>query len=157
MMIGHPSWRWFSTGSAGVPTGGRYGNVKRFEERAKRHGLYIAWSGIAKAFVVYTKRGPGELVLQEFCQDPVEMTPVPLTDRYLAQLVGIWERFARASHMTIRCMIEMDKRERKRQAQREAEQHRADSREDALRMFNLVTGRAGSKTMVLPAGRVGYG
>ncbi len=157
MMIGHPSWRWFSTGSAGVPTGGRYGNVKRFEERAKRHGLYIAWSGLGGCFVIYTKRGAGQLVTQEFCNDPRDGTPEPLTDNYLAVMVAIWERFARTGKVTIATMTARDKRERERQRHNEMEQHREDSRKDALRMFNLVTGRSGPKMFSIPAGRVGYG
>ena len=117
MRIGHPSWKWVSTDTAGVPHGGKYGDVAAFERDANRHGLKVAWSWIHHAFAIYSEPRPGKVVCQYWAMRTGG--PMPLTRKFLAYLLYNWERFARRGMKNLTEEISRNAREYEERQKRE--------------------------------------
>lgn len=92
MIVGYRHWQMVSTDSAGVPHGGRYGDVPRWERQAKRHGLKLGWSRLSKCFGIYTQIGPGKYAFQLRLWNERTQCPIALTPQLLQTLVWLWER-----------------------------------------------------------------
>uniref|UniRef100_A0A6H1ZFU6 Uncharacterized protein n=1 Tax=viral metagenome TaxID=1070528 RepID=A0A6H1ZFU6_9ZZZZ len=95
MVIGRASNLWVGTDSAGVPHGGRYGDVAAFERGANAHGLKLAWSRIWDCFCIYTEPAPGRIVLQELAMTRGRFQPIALTESYLWLILYLWNRCAK--------------------------------------------------------------
>ena len=101
MQLGQKHWGWVSTDTAGVPHGGPFGDVGRFETSAKRHGLILGWSRRCKCFGVCTRLGPTKWVCQMLLRNQQTMRPIPCSDALLSILMIAWERHSRYSAATI--------------------------------------------------------
>lgn len=99
MRIGYRHWGWVTTDSAGVPHGGRFGDVGRFERGANGHGLIVGWSRRLNCFGVCTRRGPTKWVCQLVLRNSKGI--VPFSDSVLWLLLFAWERHARLTESTI--------------------------------------------------------
>ncbi len=140
-MIGPQAWRWFSTDTANVPSMGIYGDVKRFEDKAAKYGLYVAWSGIHECFCIYSLTGRGEPVCQDICHDMSTYEPRPLTDEYLSFIVAVWEQFARTSKATIMAHIAAAKQQKTEQKRRERQEWMNLTRKDAREGYERKMGK----------------
>jgi len=152
--IGPPSWKWFDTDTLSVPSFGIWGDVKRFEEAAKPHGLYVAWSGVFDCFVIYTIAPGGRFVLQDIRQNQNTGEPRPLDYAYLSWLIKTWELFGRMSVKTIALLREQAKRDERARLRKEDEDWTDDTRTESRRGWQLRTHRRSPAVMVLPKGSV---
>lgn len=65
MVLGKEHWRIVSSDHIGVPHGGLFGDVRRWEPLLNKHGLYLYWSLVWQTFGIYTKLpDTGEIVNQ---------------------------------------------------------------------------------------------
>ena len=101
MQIGYTHWQWVSTDSAGVPHGGPFGDVQRFEAEAGKYGLIIGWSRIHERFGVCTRLGPAKWVCQWLLRKERTGVPIPFTDELLWLLLHQWNKFASTGATTI--------------------------------------------------------
>ena len=101
MQLGYRHWGWVSTDTAGVPHGGPFGDVGRFETAAASHGLILGWSQRLNCFGVCTRLGPTKWVCQMLLRNQVTRRPIPCSDSLLAILLIAWERHSRYSADTI--------------------------------------------------------
>lgn len=86
-----------TTDTAGVPSGGKYGDVRRFEEEAKRHGLLVGWCLMGDCFGIYTKDGPGRYTFQMRWWNPSTRQPKPLSREFLWLLLHLWSNHCRTT------------------------------------------------------------
>jgi hypothetical protein len=91
MQIGPQNWKAVSVGSSGVPSGGRYGNVKRAVKKLKNIGCSLAWSWRGRCFFVYEQKGPLYICHLNFLDG--EGDPLPITDDKLNYLRWQQEQF----------------------------------------------------------------
>jgi len=111
MVVGHPSSAWVSTDSAGVPHGGSFGNVARFEQAINKVGLNLAWSRIWDCFYIYTKRGHTN-VTQLQCWDHMKDCALPLTQSLLSYMLEQWNKFSKHTGETL--LMSLRRAEKKR-------------------------------------------
>lgn len=97
MRIGPRRWQMVSPDTAGVPTGGKYGDVRTFIREAGRHGLRVAWSLPGQCFGIYTQDGPGRYTFQMRWRNPRTGQPKPLTREFLWLLLHLWNAHCRTS------------------------------------------------------------
>ena len=95
MRVGPKRWWMVSIDSSGVPTGGRYGNVRRFARRAGRHGLKVCWSVLHHCFGIYTQEGPNTYTFQLLWRDAQTNEAKPLSDKLLWYLLYLWNQKCR--------------------------------------------------------------
>ena len=67
----------------GVPTGGRYGNVRRFRQLVKRYGWKLAWSWLWDCFILYNERTSGQINDYMHFLHGITQKPIPLTDEWV--------------------------------------------------------------------------
>jgi len=93
MRIGPERWRWVTTDTPGVATGGVYGDVEAFEELIEPHGFKLAWSRVHECFCMYEVRADGRVV-DHFHFLTTNLKPIPLSEEWLDVFLYLRERWA---------------------------------------------------------------
>ena len=93
MRVGPERWRWVSIDSAGVPTGGQYGQPALLAEMIESLGLKLAWSWLYKCFVLYEVRADGRIVDHFHFRRPIGLTTIPVTAFWFEVFRGLRERW----------------------------------------------------------------
>lgn len=147
MQIGEKYWHLVSTDSPGVPHGGRWGNVRGFEQAARKHGLFIGWSLIRHCFVLFN-RVKGRWIDQFVFQKGSD--PIPLSLPLLGCLLYAQRRFMGESKATLRERLANLQR---KASDRQKEFRRQEAYERAREAYAQVASAQGWRR-VIPAGRV---
>ena len=84
-----------TTDTIGVPTGGQYGDIRRWEPVLNRHGMKLMWSRFHQTFMVYTDFNPARPVCQVILLNKETRRPIPVTGRLVNLLVWLRETHAR--------------------------------------------------------------
>ena len=150
MRIGKEYWRCVSTDTAGVPTGGRYGDVKWFEQELNRHGLKLAWSQIHHCFGIYLERGPGRVVWQRLCLRDDTQQPIPLNSHFLWLMLHLWERHCRMTTATINATLTQLRRDEKSQIAKERYENAQMLEKDVMDSVWLDRGYRTPKAFSIP-------
>lgn len=150
MIAGAKRWMAVTTDSAGVPHGGRYGDVAWFEPRLKRVGLKLAWSRLWHCFLIYMERGPGKFICQMQCYNHRHKKPIPLTANLLWLLVYAWERHCRTPAKTIVQALGAIQRKRKEAVAKEIYERAELTREDRANEIWRFLGRETRPLISIP-------
>ncbi len=140
MRVGHKRWFAVSTDSAGVPHGGRFGDVEWFEEQANALGMNLAWSRLKKCFLLYEEQGPGNFVCHMRYFNETARVPVPLTRELWWLMVYAKERHCRISGETIIDGLAEIERDAKRDAINAEEQDWEENKEEEVRQMDRHKG-----------------
>jgi hypothetical protein len=141
MRAGPKSWCCVTTDTAGVPHGGAYGDVDTFEEEAKKHRLYLAWSRICKCFLIYTRRGARKYVCQLKLWDEKRGKPIPVSRALLKLMLIMWEKFCRTSDRSIQSAIALSQKCEKEKILAERREFNEYTRDDRARETRHRLGR----------------
>jgi len=129
-MAGPITWRAVTTDHIGVPRGGLFGDVDRWEPVLNRHGLFLAWSLIWQTFGVYSKLPGGECVFQMHLKHK-DGGPLPIDQQLVDTLVLLREvnsredRTLREQCFAFKKKIEKEKRMAAAAEERSDRAHRA--------------------------------
>lgn len=153
MQVGPAYWDCVTTDSCGVPSGGRFGNVKWFENKAKNRGLLICWSRRYHCFAIYTIHA-GKHVWQLTLRRPSSKATygdvMPFSHRLLVELCNIREQDCRRSGATLLAEIAQKKRDHKAELRREAEHTDEDCIDELMRRTRLRMGQVTRNEVALP-------
>ena len=156
MKIGPISWHLVTVDSAGVPSGGFFGDVEFFRDEALRHGLHLAWSRLHHCFAILTRRGPQKWVFQRLFHNEQTRCAIPLTRDLLSLMIRLWEAFCRdSSHERLSDVQDRLKKEREVEVSDELREGSELIREDVIRAVKLRRGYSTTNFLSLPEGRVG--
>lgn len=147
MRIGPEWWHWVSIDTPGVPTGGKYGDARRFEQKIAPHGLKLAWKQDYDCFVMYEVRPNEEYVPHVTFLDWETMEPIPLRDEQIRVFLAMRETYP--DQPTIE--IAMKRHNAKLKFEREAEQQklRDERRETLIRANDLSLGLVTPRVTIL--------
>ncbi len=68
MRIGPESWNWVSIDTAGVPSGGAYGDIQGIAPLLEEEGWKLAWSELWHHFTMYQEMANGHIIVHaNFC------------------------------------------------------------------------------------------
>jgi len=148
MTLGKPQWCIVSSDHIGVPHGGLFGNIRRWEPKLNKHGLYLYWSLIHEMFGVYTiLRNTGELVNQMLLKHK-DHGPLTLDKSLVDTLVYLRETHNRTDQVRMLASFKARKSAEKAKAQAEAAEERADRAKRATDMAFMALGVKPRKTMI---------
>jgi len=143
MRIGPPAWRCCTTDELGVPTGGMYGDVRRWEPELEKHGLLLAWSWIWYCFAIYTKRPGSHKCTCQMLLKRGRAQPIPLTREVVDTFVFLRETSARTNSTIARAIADNHERRKKEAMQKEVREESAhmarESTDRAMRALGLKT------------------
>jgi hypothetical protein len=102
-IVGRPLDKMVTTDHIGAPTGGLYGDIRRWEPALNRAGLKLAWSLIWHAFFVYTVRpGTNNCVPQLPLFESRTGDPIPVDRKLVDTLIYLREQNARDDKTMLR-------------------------------------------------------
>lgn len=154
MQIGPRHWRWVSTDSTGVPHGGPYGSVDWFADKARRHGLHLAWSRLRQCFALYTRRGPERVICQKLLARDDNYAAIPLNAEVLSLILNIWEWNSRLSKRTIEESMRQISADEKYRLAVERQKMFEELEKPIMDAAYLKTGQRTPNIMVLPKGPI---
>lgn len=126
--VGPASWLTVSTDHIGVPHGGLFGDVRKWEPKLKKHGLLLCWSTVWDVFGVYTELPGGEYVFQMNLKHK-DGGPIPLDKHLVDTLIFLRE----CHHRQDRSLLEQEATARKAQVRARAQAELAEERSDRAR------------------------
>lgn len=147
MQIGPRQWCWVSTDTAGVPHGGKYGDVDWFERELNSHGLHLAWSRIWDTFGIYSHPNPTRWIPQMLCLRQDDGKPIPLTYEFLALILKTWEEAERSDY-TVDHVVQQRVRDEKSRLAKEQYEQISEVMPDAVRAMQLRRGILTPKRMI---------
>ena len=151
MQVGHKWWFTVSTDTAGVPHGGRFGNVDWFEQQANQLGMKLGWSCLKKCFLLYEEERPGKFVCHMRFYNEVARVPIPLTSELWWLMVYAKERHCRTCGQTIRAgLAQIERDERTAEINRKEQEWEYDKEED-VRQMDRFTGRETRPLISIPS------
>jgi len=89
-IAGKLNWQSVTTDHIGVPTGGMFGDVKKWEPVLAKHGLFLCWSLIWEVFGVFHKLPGGEPVFDMHLKHR-DGGPLPLDAQVVDTIVLVRE------------------------------------------------------------------
>lgn len=111
MIAGNSAMQMVEIDSAGVPSGGEWGDPVRFAKSIERYGLKLAWSWAAGMFLVYSDFGGGcEPLIQFDCWNHSEGRPIALAGELEFLLLWFWDNHCRNTRQTIRNAVRQGQR-----------------------------------------------
>ena len=132
MMVGPRRWMCVTTDMIGVPTGGLYGDIRRWEPVLNRYGLKLMWSRFHKCFMVYTDLNPARPVCKLILWNKKAQRPIPLTGQLVNLLAWLRDLYAReGGNVTF---VDAMERLRKQRAQERYEEMNRD-RDERIRFM----------------------
>lgn len=150
MRVGPEHYQWVSPDSAGVPTGGRWGNVGEFRRRMARHGLKVAWSRLWRCFYIYTQPSAARFVTQLACSRMDNSEPIPLTRALAGALLQCWSKVRRHSHQALERGMAAMARTKQEAARRKWLAEQEDVMKDAERSSKLIRRVITPKAFYIP-------
>lgn len=150
MIIGDPKNEWVTVDSAGVPSGGIFGDIDHYRKLLEARGMKIAWSWIWKAFFIYHMRGAVVVPLW-LCWNYRRNRPEPITDGMVYFLAMCYEKFCRNSVKTIHKAAMEAQEEQKRKAAKELYQMRSDEIREATHRVGRLVGFSPKKIISIPS------
>ena len=150
MRIGPARWRMVDLNTAGVPSGGKYGNVRWFAKKAARHGLKVGWCQIPKCFGIYTEDGPGRFTFQLQWRNQATGEAKPLTSELLWLLIYIWDHHCRSTEKTIQQAYTDMARRAKEQEAKERYEIASATAGDVAKETAYMTGQATRPLISIP-------
>lgn len=93
-IAGKPNWQCLTTDHIGVPRGGLYGDVDKFEPILKQSGLFLCWSTIWHTFGVYHNLPGGEPVFDMHLKHK-DGGPIPLDAQVVFTFIFLRETASR--------------------------------------------------------------
>ncbi len=151
MRVGHRRWFAVSTNSAGVPHGGRFGDVDWFERQANQAGMGLAWSRMKNCFLLYEERGPGNYVCHMRFFNETQRVPIPLTSELWWLMVYARERHCRLKGQTILDGLAQIERDEKTAKVDREEQQWEDDKEEDVRQQNRFAGHETRPLISIPS------
>jgi len=149
MRVGPERWRWVTIDSAGVPTGGQYGQVQFVAEMIEPLGLRLAWSHVWRCFCVYEARADGRIIDHFHFRRPMEGTVIPLTPIWFEVFRYLRERWG-PEELRV-AMLKQDAKEQY-EAHAEYEQEMADMESPVMDAVSLNMGlRTPRAQIVVPS------
>jgi len=142
--ISNPGLRLVTTDHIGVPHGGQFGDVSRYEPILARHGLLLAWSLIWDCFFVYTKL-PGGKVVTQFKMRRGGGPVIPLDRAFVDTMVTLRETHWRTDRSLLMQEAERIKRNLMQQREEQAAQERRERAKDATEEAFSQLGLKGRK------------
>jgi len=146
MRIGPEQWHWVSIDTAGVPTGGVYGDVRRVAEKIAKHGGKRAWAASWGHFVMYEVRADGVHVPHLHFTDWVGQ-PIPVRDDHIR--VFLWLREQYASQPTIELAMKQHDAKLKYEKEIELQRQREERREALIHATDLDLGLITPREMIV--------
>ena len=123
--IGNPRNRCVTSDHIGVPSGGMFGDVRKWEPVLNGHGLRLGWSLIWHTFMVYTMTPAHGFVCQMHLKHR-DGGPIPIDRRVVDTLVWARENFHREDQTLVKQMFdarqqrELDRQDVERRERAEA-------------------------------------
>ena len=151
-VIGDARLRLVSSDHIGVPHGGMFGDVARWEPKLNRRGLRLAWSLIWQCFFVYTELPGGKLVSQLRLKHK-DGGPITIDKTLVDTLVYLREIHRRSDKPMVAQHLQQRKTERLQQAHAEAAEERSDRAKDATQQAFVALGVKTPKVFSAPAQR----
>ena len=93
-IAGKLNWQSVTTDHIGVPSGGMFGDVKKWEPVLAKHGLFLCWSLIWHVFGIYHKMPGGEPVFDMHLKHH-DGGPIPLDGQVVDTIVLVRETSSR--------------------------------------------------------------
>lgn len=125
---GPANWRAVTTDHIGVPHGGLYGDVRKWEPKLKKAGLLLCWCTIQDVFGIYTALPDGKYVFQMSLKHR-DGGPIPIDEHLVRTLVFLRE----SHHRQDRSLLEQEAAQRKAQMQAKIQADLAEERSDRAR------------------------
>lgn len=126
MRFGPAYWKWVTTDTAGVPHGGKFGDVPRFEAVFRRHNLYVGWSRIQRCFGIATRDRRNGWQCQMLLT--TGRSPIALSSQLVGMLLTLWAQRGRHS---CKSLVQMA-------AQQESDRNSAEAKADYDRQQDRV-------------------
>ena len=139
-----------SPDTAGVPSGGKYGDVPWFTREAGRHGLKVGWCVMGECFGIYTQEGLGKYTFQMQWRNQVTGEAKPLTADFLWLLLWMWDRHSRTSGETLLKDFHRLQAEAKQQDAKERYELASQVAEDAVNEMYAARERGARKLISVP-------
>jgi len=148
MVLGDPRNQIVSTDHIGVPHGGAFGNVRKWEPVLAKRGLFLYWSLIHGFFGVYTKR-PGSGALVNQMQLHAGDFPLPIDKHLVNTLIFMRETHSREDQSMVKQHFD-----RKQAAKKAAEKAKKDvlNREIARDAVDKALLQVGARTPMAMSG-----
>lgn len=134
--VGPKFWQWVTTDTAGVPHGGQFGDVPRFEPVLNQHGLIVGWSRARKCFGIAT-HGPSGWACQMLLMGRTK--PIPFSQKLVSALLTA--RAERQSNKTLIEIMAQRERDQRQQQMKERYTYYADRKGDVIDRVKFRTGR----------------
>jgi len=155
MRIGDEHWQWVGLDSAGVPHGGRYGNVAWFHDEVKKIGLDLAWSRLYDAFFLFRKRRDGYCEPMMACitwTSPPE--PMALNSEFLYKLRRDQHWFGFQTAATLQERQAQPERDRLHRLHKERAERLIDDRESIMKEVGHKVGTRTRPLISIPSREV---
>ena len=146
-----------SPGTAGVPSGGRYGDVHYFVTEAEKHGLYVCWSRIFECFGIYTKDGMGKYTFQLLWRNAASGEAKPLSRTFLWLMLHFWDEHCRTTGKLLEQAFAQANRDEKSRIAKERYELATDVAKDAVDETWVQRGHTTRKMISIPRMGVGRG
>jgi len=140
--VGPKHWHCVTPDGFAQPTGGMYGDVRRYMPMLAEHGLHLCWSTLWCVYGVYTQR-PGDRPRFQMLLKRKGEGPLPLTRQLVETLIFLRESDARMTTGTITDRIRTIAAEARAVKQAKVE---SEARRDAAAAVKEVNYRLGLKT-----------
>lgn len=152
MRAGPEHWHLVTLDTAGVPHGGRYGDVAWFADAAAAEGLRLGWNRLWRCFGVYSVRRRKHY-FELLCKKGND--PIPLSRHLLSMLVAVRRFASRQTEGTICGWIAAKERERREALERERMRGLYERLADHARE-SLIRRRILTRKVYFPAPKGGF-
>jgi len=147
MQIGPRQWHWVTTDTAGVPHGGKYGDVDWFEGELNANGLYLAWSRIWDTFGIYSHPNPARWIPQMLCIRKDNGEAIPLTYEFLLLILSCWEEAERCDY-NVNAIVQQKVKDEKRRMMKDQYDRISEVMPDAVRAMRMRRGLITPRTTI---------
>lgn len=149
MRIGPEHWRTVTPDTAGVPTGGRWGNPGWFGRRLKQAGLTLCWSRLHGDFGIIRHVGAGKWTWQMHCRKGGPGSdPIPLGGELLKFVLSLWNEAKNQTADDMMRQIRQAEAEHRQRQQEEQNRYLAGAMPEAVDYMELARGHRSARIIV---------
>jgi len=155
MRIGPENWHWLTIDTAGVPSGGKYGDVRQFAELIAAEGWKLAWNQLWKHFVMYEELPDGSLVPHMHFVNWATGAVIPVREAHVGVFRHMREKHADKATVEMAIKAELDGPARRAREMAEAERAEREARRpEIIRATDLSLGLSTPRMQIIvPGGR----
>jgi len=146
-IAGKPNWQSVTTDHIGVPHGGLFGNIRKWEPVLAKQGLFLCWSLIWNVFGVF-HRLPGNEPVFDMHLKHRDGGPIPIDRLLVDTLVFLRETTNREDRSLREEGFRRRKQAEKMLAQTAAAEERADMAKRATDTAFMALGLKSKKVMI---------